>query len=290
MEKRRIRLIDFFRLPDELNSGIDGLFIEKFDFYDSIGLMRISLSGSSSLTYNSDIIPLLSHLSREIGSTVEIRFIPGDVLREDLPDFISKAVPLMKYMYDKEFHKAGINPDIFNVGMVGETLTISSESIMSAILDEKDVRDAAFIFIKAVKRLTGINIDKYEYIKDSPFGGEEPFDQVPDPEPPASNDFQYFEPEFTPEDVQMMNKAREESEKRKKEPAEEGVNKDSWAYKAKEVQKNQKTEDRKFKREKNSEKTIIGRVKDGLRISDIKDVVMGDGTVNVVGNITLNDD
>ncbi|MBO4408772.1 MAG: PolC-type DNA polymerase III [Clostridiales bacterium] len=292
MEKRRIRLIDFFRLPDELNSGIDGLFIEKFDFYDSIGIMRISLSGSASLSYNSDITPLLSHLSRDIGSTVEIRFIPGDVLREDLPEFIRKTVPLMKYMCDKEFHKAGINPDIFDLDMVGETLTISSDSIMSAILDEKDVRDAAFIFIKAVKRLTGINIDKYEYIKSAPVGGEASYDPVPDPEPPAADSFTYFEPEFTPEDVQAMNKAREEQEKKKKEsaPAEEGVNKDSWAYKAKEVQKNQKTEDRKFKREKNSEKTIIGRVKDGIRISDIKDVMMGDGTVNVVGNITLNDD
>ena len=181
MEKRRIRLIDFFRLPDELNSGIDGLFIEKFDFYDSIGIMRISLSGSASLSYNSDITPLLSHLSRDIGSTVEIRFIPGDVLREDLPEFIRKTVPLMKYMCDKEFHKAGINPDIFDLDMVGETLTISSDSIMSAILDEKDVRDAAFIFIKAVKRLTGINIDKYEYIKSAPVGGEASYDPVPDP-------------------------------------------------------------------------------------------------------------
>ena len=101
---------------------------------------------------------------------------------------------------------------------------------------------------------------------------------------------------FFPDIDYVEEKPNRGSKKKNTEKAGEAdakpASKDSWEFKAKQVQKEAKQEDKQsfYKAKENAENQLYGRVKKQATFMKIADLTVGCFDINIAGNISFNDD
>ncbi|MCR4689173.1 MAG: PolC-type DNA polymerase III [Saccharofermentans sp.] len=295
MEKPRItKLTELADFDCSGYEGLEGIIVESVDLYKERGVAAILCKGSDSVSDASVLVDFIKRLSKSFRVTIRLGF--DDISLEDLSDRVSKLWELIAYDYyvvnskslDSQVSfgdKDGITfeilvPSSWSKLYEQSQLTTFKEELMNAIgactyVDPETEGDVTIRFAGA---------EKAELL-----GAEELIDK-------AIREGNFID--IVPEDLPKKNGKKTEGQSDKapsKEPdKEEGTqDKNSWAYKAKQQLKEAKIEEKAkpdYKHNMKAEGAIFGRVKMDGRLLKIKDAMIGDRDINLIGDVTITDD
>jgi len=276
LEKKQVRLRDFFEhYPEELFEGIGDLIIERFDFYND--QVSLSLSGIGHMGNDNSLSGFYKHLKSHLDMNICIRFADFDLNSTDFEEFYNKVDDYVITRFEEtECSEAGFIESIrfrFDKGI----LYIVCPSTLNVIFKDKSSQESfGRVAISVIGELIGSDNLEFVFIIDE----DDSYDY--------NADIEMFrrEAEMIMEKQAQMASANVAEEKKKAAPPPSG---DSWQEKSVSVKKETKKEFRNFT-QKSAENKIFGKVKGGIPIKNIDQLEMGEGTVNVAGNIKITDD
>lgn len=278
MENKRIRLIDFYdTYPEELLKGLEDLYIDRFDFYDN--RIKIALTGCYSMPEKNALSRFYEHIKTQVGMDVLIRFVDYDSDPEDGAGFIPRFRDYIVSRVEASSCKgAGFAANMdYSYDIGTGTVSIYCPVALTVIFNDPAIKKGFGREVAAViEELTGsVQCDFCFIIEEN--NAEPNYD---------------LEDLFYDEAREIMQRQEVEAEKKdaesKKEPPKQPVG-DTWAEKSKSVKKEAKQEERHFVKN-TTENRIIGRLKAGIPIKPIDKLEIGEGTVNVAGDIIISED
>ncbi|SEV85406.1 DNA polymerase III, alpha chain [Ruminococcaceae bacterium KH2T8] len=292
------RIVSMLELSADLIRGLDNVTVEKIDLYKDKNILRLVLSGlpedDNSLVAFSNAIKKLTECD------LKIFFVSSN--KENVASYVKALNPF----FVRELIRR--NPELCYADKctfeVGEDMKL--KVYLDALYDdfvENAVRlRMCSAVLDLIETMLNVTLEGSDFlITESPVYEDIPVDAYCDMDyneapPPAPAD--PYMP-YLPPEVMAQMQAQEQQEKEQEQAAaaaeEEApkVDKNSWAYKAKEQQKENKNNDqgsgREFYNNRKAE-ALFGRVTKDIETFDIKNVTAEETMVNVVGQLTLTDD
>ncbi len=286
-----IRTAKVFNISSDLIEGLEGVTVDKIDFYPDRKAISLLMSGIGTIAPDNSFSAVIRHIEKVTGFKCRVLF--SDAVREDLGKYLSslKGYIIGKLSSeDKEF--SYYDQCDLAVSEDNRTLTVRFNSVYAPFIDDAAGARVGKYAVNFIETVFNLNMDGsvFTYTDDIPDRMEAP--EVPPCEEEPEDDYYSYAPVIPEELLQAAKKASEGSKKKEEEPKEEKVNKDSWEYKAKEQQKAARESgegNERFRRASNAD-SIVGKVQSGIGTTDIADVNMSERLINVVGKITLTDD
>ena len=293
------KISDLIDIPEELSREVTGITVNRMTYYKEETLLKLQLHGldfiAASESGTAPLMKVIGIIEQNYSCDVDIAF--DDAASEDSFRNIDlfKGYLLRRtgrHFPDNDF--SGFNGSELTVNKVSDTeFTLEFGNMFIVYFDgiSENYSSFASYFGELAGKMFG-----YKDISVKPAETVRPEDEIPLPFEYDTGDVDIYDvvnrsmPDSFAEALERSRMEREEQASKKKEE-EKKIDKDSWAYKAKEQKKEAKAKekDREFKRVKNDD-AVIGRVRGGIQTRDICDVRPEDGTVNIVGRLTLNDE
>ena len=302
MEKKETKLTELF----ELNSGkreykgLDGITVHKVDIYKNRGLIELKLNGVSSLPADNDAAVFLEDLETDFG--FRINFVFDECRGGNISDYIDGLEKLIMYMVKRDGGASlqGFTDYVRVICSEGNPdegikpgADLNVPEWWEGMLGPNGKYDLSSAFGNAVYACCRIPPDSYDI-------------KVID----TTSDYEDYSPEndilramengtYEEYDGNYAKSAPKKSGKKKTEAevfAEDNdaaSNKDSWAYKAKQVQKEAKVESKNnfdYSKNAQADEIIFGKVKKQATNMKIKSLSMGEMDVNIIGSIKITDD
>ena len=273
MEKR-VRLIDFFDYPEELFDGISELVIERFDFYDD--QIRMTLSGYKSMEDDNSLDRFYLHLRDKLNLAIYIRFNDFDQSSCDFAIFERK----MRRYVAVRFEESGCTGSAFvdNVGfdLAEGTIVIGCDQALEVMFDDDITKESFGITATGIFG-TLLGLEHLNYVFN--IGSEEEVQCHP------NIDLFYDEAQEILDRQAKEHKDDPKDGEKDQAPKPSG---DTWEEKAKSVKREAKKEYKYFNKGDVDNK-IFGRVKKDTPLRNIDQIEMGEGLVNIQGDILIQD-
>ncbi|MBR2522830.1 MAG: PolC-type DNA polymerase III [Clostridiales bacterium] len=271
MEKKQIKLIDFFeQYPAEILNGIGDLNIDRFDFYND--QICLTLSGISSMEDNNSLGRFYSYLREHIAMNVAIRFSDYDVHDSDFDIFKKKVRQYLISRFEDSGCPGSGFADAIDYEFSSGVLFIKCTDVLGVMFDDDELKESYGRFASSVfSELMGLTQCDFQYV----------IEQTGDPEDQKSD--AYYDEALRIMEQQEIDKKNneEEAEKKKQAPAVEG---DTWEEKSNAIKKEVKKEFKNYTKSSVDNK-IFGKVRGGIPVKNIDQLELGEGTVNIAGDI-----
>ena len=273
------RLAKVFNISSDLLEGLEGVTVDKIDFYSDKRLINILLSGIDNMEDIARPDLFFGEIEKATGCRCSILFT--DAKKENL----SKYLRILEgFIIGTLSEKDLMYPDqcSFDATEDGERVIIKFNGVYAPFMDEPEEKNLGRSVINFIETSLNLEVSDYDFIlTDVPVKDNDPGVAMGDerevlPLP--------FVPDI-PEELLHPPVKEEKTEVKEK------VNKDSWAYKAKEQQKiNKENGNDTGKRRSANADSLFGKVRSGVSVSNISDVSFSDKLVNVVGEMSLTGD
>lgn len=282
------RLLKLLNLPEDYSEKLGDVSVNKIEFFKETAVIKFLVSGFPQ--DKSAFYCVLDAMNLATGCAVEPKFVDVDenniaAYFDLLTDYFSKRLSELNVYYSKDI--------VLGIGETSDALGIYLDDyILEFIYD--DVRaDISSFALNLVNDTLSHSFSSAAFIaKETDYSDVPAYEFAP---PVSSNGDDDFAPVLPVIPQEILDKQAEfekkQAEKEKKE--EEPVDKNSWAFKAKEKQKEareQNKENGDFNYRKKNADALFGRVQSGISTFAIKDVNMSEKLVNVVGRMSLTDD
>ena len=294
MEKKETKLTELFELNigDKEYRGLDGITVQKVDIYKDKGLIELKLAGVDTLAAGNDLAAFLEDLETSFG--FKINFVFDECSGGDLCNYIDGLDKLIVYMIKRD-GSSGLRSFVDYVRIdsdeSGVDLNVPGwwESMTGAFGKE----DLSKAFTDAVYACCRIYPEKYGLRVMSVTGDYEEYSPENDIiEAMQSGTYQEFDGNYAASEPKKKKKKQTEMEI-VAENSDSAANKDSWAYKAAQVQKEAKNEAKSevdYSKNASADEIIFGKVKKQAVSMKIKNLSLGEMDVNIVGRIQITDE
>lgn len=300
MEKKEIKLTELF----ELNSGnreyrgLDGLMVQKVDIYRDKGLVELKLNGISSLSAGNDAAVFLDELETSFG--LKINFVFEECRDGNITDYLDGLEELILYMVKRD-GDSGIQgfTDYVRILAAGECSEGSTPEVELRVPDwwegmlGADCKDKLkTAFENAVYDCIRIPSSSYDVKVITVTGDHDDFSPEDDILRAMQNGtYEQYDGNYA-KSVQKKGKKKTEAEVFAEE-TDAASKKDSWAYKAAQVQKEAKAESKgktDYSKNAQAEDIIFGKVKKQAVTMEIHSLSLGEMDVNIIGRIQITDE
>ena len=299
MEKKSVNLLDLFNVDADKYSDLKELKVLKVDIYKAKASINIVLGGVDTLKNGKSLVALVDELEHDFGTKVNFTF--NDIDDVNLPVVYDQIAGLIKY-YVRRDNSGGIkdvsefiylraDTDYDSGDVPGYITYIEVSSGWSRMLSEAERDGLKKAVSDASSILTGDGIrGKFEILNSEP--------DIPGTDTSLEDDvlraiedgrFEVYQEEPAAEQPKKGTKKKKDE---KSSDPEVKAGKDSWAFKAEQVRKEAKQEDKQsfYKAKENAENQLYGRVKKQATFMKIADLTVGCFDVNIAGDISFNDD
>jgi len=293
LEKKSVKLLELFNVEDNKYSDLADLTVLKVDIYKSKASINLILDGIENLKSNTSLVSFVEELERDFGTRVNFTF--NGIDKYNFPNIYQQLSGLIKHYIARDF-TGGVSymVDFINLNFDGdyETVNIDIPSGWSSMLSDTDRKDFIHSVDNAINICVADQIDvTYEIISSDPdIAGSDimPEDDILKAIEEGRLEF----PEEEPVDEQPKKGSKKKKADKEKEPDPKEAGKDSWTFKAEQVRKEAKQEDKQsfYKSQANADNQIYGRVKKQATFMKIADLTVGCFDVNVAGDISFNED
>lgn len=276
--------------------GLEDITVQKIDLFKDKNVLRLVLSGLPE--EDNSLVAFSNEIKKQTDCDLKLLFTSSN--RENIASYISNLNPYIIYLL------SGSNRDLcyadkcrFEVDDEHK-LKVSLDALFDMFVDDPVKRKIESSVLNFAETVLNVELEgSYTVLTEEAASDNwsvnevdwsEEADNIPTPPPPSEPYMPYIPPEIMAQ-AQEMTKKQEEQEAEKSK-SEETVDKNSWAYKAKEQQKINKSNDKGTSRDfiKRNAESIFGKVTKGVELFDIKDVTADEKLVNVVGKLTLTDE
>ena len=275
--------------------GLQDITVEKIDLFKDRNVLRLVLSGLPEEDNN--LVVFANEIKRQ--TDCDLRVLFTSATRENVSDYLRNLNSFIIYSLTNS-NSSLCYADKCKFEVDEELkLKVTLDATFDLFVDDPIKRKIQSAVLDFTETVLNVQLEgSYLVLSDlemdpmpSPCMYDEPFDEGMLP-PPSPEPYMPFIPPEIMAEAQAQTKKQEEEAEEKKAEGEEKVDKNSWAYKAKEQQKINKSNDQGTSRDfiKRNADSIFGKVTKGIELFDIKDVTAEETMVNVVGQLTLTDD
>ena len=302
MEKKETKLTELF----ELNSGkreykgLDGITVHKVDIYKNRGLIELKLNGVLSLSAGNDAALFLEDLESDFG--FRINFVFDECRGGNIVDYMDGLEKLIMYMVKRDggaslqgftdYVRVICGEDDIVEGAKPE-IDLNVPGWWDGMLGPNGKYDLSSAFGNAVYACCRIPSDSYDIKVIAVSADYEDYSPEDDIRRALeSGTYEEYDGNYAKSAPKKNGKKKTETEVFA-EDNDAASNKDSWAYKAKQVQKEAK-EERKgnfdYSKNAQAEDIVFGKVKKQAVTMKIKNLALGEMDVNIIGQIKITDD
>ena len=293
MEKKETKLTELFELNsgDKEYSGLDGITVQKLDIYKARGLIELKLNGVTSLTAGNDLVGFLEDLETDFGFTVN--FVFEECSGGNIVDYIDGLDKLLLYMVKRD-GAAGLKGFVDYVRVDSNSgIELVVPGWWDGMLGPNGKGDLLSAFADAVYACCRIPADLYELKVLSVTSDHDEYSPEDDIlRAIESGTYEEFDGNYGKTPSKKGKKKKSETEAFA-EDNDAASNKDSWAYKAKQVQQEAKVESKNnfdYSKNAQAEEIVFGKVKKQAVNMKIKNLALGEMDVNIVGRIQITDE
>lgn len=294
MEKRSV--LDLFNADPEIYSDLHDLNVVKVDIYKARSSINIVLEGIASVRADNTLVRFVRELEHYFGTKVNLSF--GDVDYERFIDIYGNLSPLLKYYVSRDSEGSDINlTDYISLSVDNNydgdhdfVTYITIPAGFATMMSEEDNKAMIDSVSNASQMCFGSSVSlAYEVVSlDPELAG---LDVSPEEDVRRFIKEGGYEFSFDEYVSESDKPAKKKAQSDKQTEASDDVNKDSWAFKAQQMRKeNRQEEKRDFKASANADNMLYGRVKKQATFMKIANLESGCSDVNIIGEITITED
>ncbi|SCW26448.1 DNA polymerase III, alpha chain [Ruminococcaceae bacterium YRB3002] len=278
MEKKQVRLVDLFaNYPDDTLNGIGDLIVDRLDFYDD--RIVLSVSGYPDMDDDNSLRRFYAYLRERLDTGVMIKFTDFDREYSYFDEIKRKVRDYVVSRIEGSGCSESGFADAMDYKMENGILFILCPNTLKIMFADERSRE---VFSRTAAGVWSeiLNIRDLEHMFIVEESGDEDL--------PEERDYYEEAMDILERQAQQTN---EKADSRDKETGKDKTKKpvptgDTWAEKAKSIQKEIKHEQKSFKRNI-TEGKVFGRVTANVPMRDIDQIEMGAGTVNIAGLLIL---
>ena len=297
MEKKETKLTELFELNsgNKEYSGLDGITVHKVDIYKDRGLIELKLNGIESLSAGNDAAAFLEDLESKFG--FKINFVFEECKDGNVCDYLESLEKLILYIIKRDGN-SGLKSfaDYVRIDFSDDSeneVDLSVPGWWDSMLGSNGNEELSSAFANAVYSCCRIFSDKYNLNVIEVTGDYEEYSPENDIIKAMQNGtYEESDGNYAKSTARKSKKKKTETETIA-EDKDAVSNKDSWSYKAKQVQQEAKEENKgNFVYSKNAQADdiVFGKVKKQAVTMKIKDLSIGEMDVNIIGSIKITDD
>ncbi len=277
------RIVSLLNLPDEFSEKLSSVSIDRIDFFKEKSVIQLVLTGlPTDAEYFNRFLEAVKFAA---GCDVTVSF-NGVTVDNAAPYFEVLDHYFKQLLSNLRYHYIDDMRFTINNGV----LRLIVDDYILAFIDEDTTYVITTTLLAYVNETLNLNLTDYDIIAD-PNSVSVPAYEPVIPTASGDGEEEYFTP-YIPQEI-LDKQAEIEKKKEEEAKAEQVVDKNSWAFKAQEKQKEAREQSKENGdvnyRKKNAD-ALFGRVQSGVSTFDIKDVTMSERLVNVVGRMSLTDD
>lgn len=293
MEKKSVKLLELFNVENDNYKDLVDLSVVKVDIYKAKASINLILEGIETLDNGRSIVAFVKELERDFGTKVNFAF--KGVNEENFYSVYGKLEGLIKHYIARDSSGGVSNMvDFLSLGYDEDfgTISIDIPTGWSSMLTGADSQDLKNVVKMSVDTCLADQVPfNYEIVtKDKELAGSDlaPEDDILR----AIEDGRLAFPTNEEIEAATSKNAAKKSKPEVQTASDEKASKNSWAFKAEQVRKEAKQEDKKslYKAQQNAENQLYGRVKKQATFMKIANLTVGCFDVNIAGNISFNDD
>ena len=293
MEKNETKLTELFELNggDREYKGLDGITVQKVDIYKNRGLIELKLNGVTSLAAGNDLAEFLEDLESDFG--FRINFVFDECRGGNVVDYMDGLENLLLYMVKRD-GSASLKGFVDYVRVdCNSGVELAVPGWWDGMLGPNGKYELSSAFTNAVYASLRIPAELYEIKVISVTSDHDEYSPEDDIlRAIESGTYEEFDGNYGKTPAKKGKKKKTETEAFA-EDNDAASNKDSWAYKAKQVQQEAKVESKNafdYSKNAQAEDIVFGKVKKQAVNMKIKNLALGEMDVNIVGRIQITDE
>ena len=302
MEKKETKLTELFELNigDKEYKGLDGITVSKVDIYKDKGLIELKLEGVDTLKAGNDAASFLEDLENNFG--FKINFVFEECRDGSINSYIEGLEKLILYMIKRDGSSSLRSfVDYVRIDYEGRSdsgignsgIDLNVPGWWNNMTGPFGMEDLSRSFTDAVYACCRISPEQYSLNVMPVTGDYEEYSPENDIiEAMQSGTYQEFDGNYAESEPKKKKKKQTELETVAAD-SDASAKKDSWAYKAAQVQKEAKAESKNnfdYSKNAQAEEIIFGKVRKQAVNMKIKNLSLGEMDVNIVGRIQITDE